>query len=908
MIRGARRPEEVQALGVSRRLLVRVGALLKKNVEITEAVLETARPGTPHEALLLDPALLEQAAELDEERLRALAGKHLGAAAAALTVAPGEAPARVICLREELETTEAWSAAEAPPGATPPPAQDAQPPVSAPLATTDVPARSLAPRLAPGSASAEALFTPVELDRLRLKLVTASQPAERIEALRLLAYAPLPMHEKAEVIFRALEDRHADVRAEGAALLSLLGVSDELAEAMQALTAADEANRLRAADRLLHCLTTETPDLGRAAVAVTTLASLKLEPPGASAAKYLEILALCAPALAAAAPRVAELIRVCMRLLSAALGRDAPPRTAERLTPPLLRLLRSLAQAAPAVVQPLLREERGKAADRAVEAFLLQVLLDAAPAGTPEEEELLKWCAQFIAHDTEEGRDSRVVGMSMAARGEAAVRPLVAVFAEATPSGQRYILRLTDDLVRYRKVSGPGREQFAEIVLRAMDSTYRPLRMTAMSCRGLAHEDVSEPLRAKLAEAFLASLTDFAFRADREIAEDTVALLGLPAVEPLRRHLAPERPPDQRIQAARLVGKLALELKPSAGQMVRATEAVTDLLRLLQGLALEPSFPDRRELLTATGKLVASPAATREAAEVVTRHLLADVRSGDAQRHLQALEGLTWVASSRRAQAELIEVVVSELQRTLEQAQTEITAQTREVDGELVIEIPDDHGLTELVPVALGGVSRIACSRSCPPHVIRGLVDLLTGHWRKILAGEILWGPGNAAHLVRALQDVGSSPNLPPDLRLQILKALAPRLMYAPVLPAVGAILAAADGPATSGAALALGLAITNQRGSDGKYPLEDREDILRVLGKVAGRKHLGATDAAGQEKARRFREAVLDDLFRGAQEMVPGAYEALLAVRDAKVLPAEVQATLERRLADFHALALPVS
>jgi len=197
-------------------------------------------------------------------------------------------------------------------------------------------------------------------------------------------------------------------------------------------------------------------------------------------------------------------------------------------------------------------------------------------------------------------------------------------------------------------------------------------------------------------------------------------------------------------------------------------------------------------------------------------------------------------------------------------------------------------------------------SRSCPNHLRREVVLFLIERWQGIVRGTTMWGPTNSAFLVQALRDLGRHEGLADELRIEILKALAPRLMFIPVLPAVGAVLAASDGPATAPAALTIGLKIVSSRGPDGRYESDDRPHIARVLAQIAARKHLGATDRESREKARGFRTEVVEDLVRWAQDLQAGAHEGLLLIRDAKTLDEQAQAALERRLSEMYALAGP--
>src|SRR5689334_19462025 len=106
MIKGVRKPDEAARLGLSSRLMVRIGALLKKGVAISPVLLEGARPGSPLEEALLAPALLEQAATLSAETI----AKALPASASlpALTITNADDGVRVLCLQEELDADE-WS-------------------------------------------------------------------------------------------------------------------------------------------------------------------------------------------------------------------------------------------------------------------------------------------------------------------------------------------------------------------------------------------------------------------------------------------------------------------------------------------------------------------------------------------------------------------------------------------------------------------------------------------------------------------------------------------------------------------------------------------------------------------------------------------------------------------------------
>ena len=65
MIEGIRSEAALRALGLPRRTVVRLGALLAKGLSFSEALLETAGRGSAIEKLLLEPSLLDRAAEIE---------------------------------------------------------------------------------------------------------------------------------------------------------------------------------------------------------------------------------------------------------------------------------------------------------------------------------------------------------------------------------------------------------------------------------------------------------------------------------------------------------------------------------------------------------------------------------------------------------------------------------------------------------------------------------------------------------------------------------------------------------------------------------------------------------------------------------------------------------------------------
>jgi hypothetical protein len=654
---------------------------------------------------------------------------------------------------------------------------------------------------------------------------------------------------------------------------------------------------------------------------------LRYQADPALTAPLLDLLRGCAAAVGRNSERLAEVVRIMLGLLASTAKQKAAAGEVEALQAAAHRLMDALAAAVPKALQPVLMTEHERCADMAGEAFLLQALLDVTPPGDESEPKLLRQAVSYIGRDTEEGRGSRAVGARLVRRGEPALLALCEGFAAGHPGAQRYFLILLDDIYRLfnvppaplgdggkKAITPAALDRAAQVVLRTIETGTKGVRMAAMECRFIADLDVPEETRQRLARLLLGYIADFTFRSEIEKVESLLSRMGLPVMPPLIERLGVEWPAHDRVRAVRLLGDWALNVRAPKGQIARLQEAVTEVLRRLQALSLDEEFPDRGELLCALGKLAASPAASKDADAVITRRLLDAAKSTDAALAPRAMEGLAHVAASRRAQADLVHATAELLRHALEEmtaaqsgtaAGADVQTTTSSRNGETVIEFTGGERYTRVLPVLLLGMSRVACSSSCPPMVMRELVKTLLARWKSVCRGELIWGPANTRLLIQALRDLGCHKGLPTELRLEILKGFAPRHTQTPIMHALTAILEADDTPATAVGAVTIGYAILGRRGKDGQFPAEDREDILQALARIVGRRMLGAGSPEAQQQTAALRRLVIEELFKGVSDTVPHAYELLAGLRVKTALPEESRMEIDRRLKAYEALAV---
>jgi len=227
------RDRDVESLmatyGIGRRLATRVAALLARKVDVTGTLLAEAAHNEAVSRLLLTPELLRDTEAVALEFLRSRAAECGYAESDLLQlVSNPEEGWRTIALEDDLLAEQA-PAARGPVGA---------------LVRT-------APQQMTAHETQE-LFTPEEVARLKLAVLTSQNPDERIEALRKLVFAPMDGAQKAGIFLNVLTDREAEpkVRREAIRSLEQIGFRSDMAEAVRGLFQDDAEEALYAIQRL----------------------------------------------------------------------------------------------------------------------------------------------------------------------------------------------------------------------------------------------------------------------------------------------------------------------------------------------------------------------------------------------------------------------------------------------------------------------------------------------------------------------------------------------------------------------------------------------------------------------------------------------------------------------------------
>jgi hypothetical protein len=182
----------------------------------------------------------------------------------------------------------------------------------------------------------------------------------------------------------------------------------------------------------------------------------------------------------------------------------------------------------------------------------------------------------------------------------------------------------------------------------------------------------------------------------------------------------------------------------------------------------------------------------------------------------------------------------------------------------------------------------------------RRVLTAMINRWRELVSGRRLWGPAAAATMIEGLRDLARSPSAGPSERLAVIRALGLRLADPPAMRAISEVLAADDSSRELAApAASAALALLNLRGRNGRFPAEDRPEILAALARILGRSAL----ETGTPRSARLRERMVAELLEGLKDEVPGVFETLGALAGSAALPEALRKEIVERLAARRAL-----
>ncbi len=849
----------IQRYDLTARLASRVVALLCKKVDVTAAVLETAAAGPALAAVLLDGLLMDLGAEaMDEVRLQALAAEKGAQEAALLRVVRGEDGWRTIALQDEVLADEVEGAGGG-------------------GALTDL-------ALARGEAGVisltetDAIFTPEEVARLKLTVLTSHNPQERMEALRKLVFAPMPAAQKAGLFVGALVDTAADasVRQEALRGLEQIGFGPELADAMRRLFGEDEEDVLYATERL-KALLAEADDAERGVTLAVLLELFAEARDCAVVEKLLERITELAPTLARSPQKTEQLVQSALRQLA---------REFDGLRLPVERAILGCHRHAGDVVMPILLKEISRSADPRVRSFLVGVAVTVS--GDQETlARLAKMALSEIANPGVPEQERSYLRYGLVRLGKPAARAVLELLTRRTSRHGPELIRLLDVLCAEGGVSEGIINEGARFLLETLRAADRETRRLVMDARLCADPRVDEGLRVSLAAELLANLVEYPARDTAETICNSLEGIGPIALRPLFEFLQRRYPHEETEWAFVSIGRIVR----SSGQEA-PPELMHEILEFCGALFDDPDAPVPAFTL-AVAYLCGY---TQEGARRFDEFLQTmQERLGKTAYTCELFEALVVMAGSDNArprhQRELFEVF-DRVANTRAPRQLGITRQTQEgTVYEFGREVLFD---TRIVPAVVRGLENICVSRAAPPELSKDIVKRLLILWEGVSHARLVWGPGGVGALIHALCAAGCSDRVTVQVRVRLGHSLLRSLKRVAVVRAVGDICGrAARGSEFRDLCLRTAeMMLTEWEGSD-KQDDERRLALLVSLGKIAANTVLKAGDPAVE----RTRENVLQALFVALRGGITGVREPLTMLQECECLPEERRAEIRERL-----------
>jgi hypothetical protein len=730
--------ELIDAYGVSRRLAVRIGALLAKGIEVSPTLVEIAGAGSPMEKLLLHRDLLEHAESLSPESLKKLAAET-GAEADGPLALVATPEARVIALEEELLAQEAQAKNGRPDTALVRPE------------TAGEPTRYLDEK------ERRDLFNREEIARLKLEVLAGRDAEARISALRKLIFAPISAQEKGGICLRALMDRSSEVRSEAIKALESLGFDRDTADAVRRVLEGDERARHGALRRLGDLL--DRLQAGEQRIVLAVLVEVFRE----SKLKgehdpLLHLLEEIIPLLSVHTEIVPELARVAVQQMLAEPG---------RLGGVMRDFLGDLAKVAPEVVAAKLWEECGTVRDPAPRAILLGLLieLEKDPAGRAR---LCDVVARDLMREDMDEMSRQKLGHNMTVLGEAAAEALLKRYAAASNTERAMLTSFLDILGVDRDIPDDLRNRIAAQLTAALPAADRPLRQEILRSRVFRLPVIEESLKRKLAEELISLLkSDISGPEVADRAALLLETLGESAAGALLDYLKGSPAERGADTAARVLGRVlsAPEASPEAARVREA--AVRFLLeRMKQQREAPGGYAVALAQLVSAGRMESEMKGTLG----VMLDRFAQYRHlGDVIEAISRLASEASVDAAQRVEAaHVLGEILNRPSGGEETRMRELTSggvKLFEITGRIEFD-------SEILPAAVRGMRQIALAPATTEGPRDRIVEQFIRVWKQVASWEVVWGPRSSQTLAEALGDVAADEKTKDPVRVQIISEL----------------------------------------------------------------------------------------------------------------------------------------
>lgn len=851
--------ERAAEAGLPKRLSVRLAALARAGLGISEVLLELLAEGDeskPLRNLMLTPGLVELASSLNQERLLALvaaipSGTYFEANPLQLIEANG---LRCIALAEEEPELSGDLPDQTP---------------NAEETTSQASGRELAAMDAKGPAipalsraDASHVFGADQLAAIKLTLATSTSSDAKVEAVRKLWLSPISAEEKVVIFLLALRDSDRKVRAEAARGLGTLGLDGRVAENLARACSAIEAERIVAVSNLAHMLQRAADREVTLAIAVLAGLLDSSEPLNLSA-QAISLLKDVLPPKASASPDLVRDVHHRLQNLLLVLRIET--------LQPARRLYEGLLNAAPQSVAKLMRESLDEVSPRHLRSFYLSLI---ATSGTSiaREPDTVSMLVQAMLDGDELDPSHYALGQGIRLLGPEVLPTLLQDFRGMT---ERKRIRLIGTFSDLFQNAGLEESQASAVVSEVLDafSTGGPdLRRAVYESPLLRSPALKPDVRARAAKLLLADIHMHELEVQRDVVSGAVVNLGGPAWSSVLDVVLTGTRQVTVETACDILGML-VDRHPESDEVVDGVQgALPDLLAALE----QPHYPARGALYRAVARVAGHRNVSR--AEAVALVDLMLERAGTTSSVYDIVEGLGWLAAAdsigEDRRMELCHTLLGFLQLDL----PKLSGRTRMVAEEQVIEFGrETTAYTDLIPRLLEAMGRVLERPRVSTALWNRIVEVLRSLFSRAATYEIVWAPAATLTLAQILGRAAASPNADSRLREDLTELLLLKAGVTPIVQVLGQMCMTELTPRMDLlAGEVFDRLIGNLESEETPEPAERRE-LLRSLAGLLRRDRIG-DDA---ELDRRIRRRILDHLAAGLRDKLPGVGEIVKLVVD---------------------------
>ena len=514
--------------GIGRRLAVRVVALLSKSVAVSGTLLAAAAEDESVGRLLLSPKLLQDPQSLSEESLRRH-GLELGYGdAELLRLVAGEPEGwRVIALEDDVLAQEAGGGQEGPGDEV--------------LSVVRAGPREISVR------ETHELFTPEEVARLKLTVLTSQNADERVEAIRQLVFVPLEGAQKAGIFLNVLTDREAEprVRREAVRSLELIGFRQDMADAVRGLFSEEAGAAVYAVQRLSALLREAQP--GEAALVLAVVLEVLDQSQNSEIAReLLRLVGRSAQTLVTNYQKSEEFFRAAAHHLA---------RDFDGLHLEVEAAVTACAEQAPDLAADLIRAELQRAEEPRVRGLLLN--LYESVAATPEQiGELARRAVDEILNPALPESEKARLRYVLVRLGEPAALVALDRIMQATTPQRAELIRVLDTVCTESSVGEQIVQRTVAALLDLLKLADTLTRRTILQTTVLGDGRIARPLQRELAAELLALMEELNLPDSLDLIQSTLQKIGPPALGPAFDYMQRTYPSETAERAALTLARI----------------------------------------------------------------------------------------------------------------------------------------------------------------------------------------------------------------------------------------------------------------------------------------------------------------------------------------------------------------